>query len=432
MVLRLLSGQDSRAAGSGGRKSRVHKAILAGAAILIGTSAATSALAQCVETFNITGIDPNGVPTPAAQFFPLGNGTALSSFIATTNTINTAFLTNTSAFVSPSTGGVWVRGIAGSTETKTKSSATMDTSGAVFGPFVAPTGNQTCSSTVKQDYAGVQIGGDIGLIRGGSTGPNLSIGATGGYFHARTKDTTPGGTYNNPFSLAAPGLFSTPAGTFSETSAIPFAGVYAMFSQNGFIWDALGRVDFYQNALTDPANGLRDQSSDARGLSFTTNVAYTIPIGNSGIFIEPGAGFIVSRVSVDTVAVPGVGGLGTGFVSVNDIDSRLGRLALTLGTSFRSSGIGWSPYVTASVFHEFAGNVVATSTISGSATTGEGIHLISSIGRVGTYGQIALGTSAVFGDTGWLGYARVDYRKGENIEGVSGTLGLRYQFNTPR
>jgi len=47
---------------------------------------------------------------------------------------------------------------------------------------------------------------------------------------------------------------------------------------------------------------------------------------------------------------------------------------------------------------------------------------------VGTYGQFALGTAAVFGNSGWLGYGRVDYRTGENIEGWSVTGGLRYQF----
>ena len=49
--------------------------------------------------------------------------------------------------------------------------------------------------------------------------------------------------------------------------------------------------------------------------------------------------------------------------------------------------------------------------------------------RVGTYGQFGLGVAGQVIDTGWLGYARVDYRTGENIEGVSGNIGLRYQFN---
>ena len=48
---------------------------------------------------------------------------------------------------------------------------------------------------------------------------------------------------------------------------------------------------------------------------------------------------------------------------------------------------------------------------------------------MGTYGQFGLGTAAVLGNTGWLGYARVDYRTGENIEGWNVNAGLRYQFS---
>jgi outer membrane immunogenic protein len=39
-----------------------------------------------------------------------------------------------------------------------------------------------------------------------------------------------------------------------------------------------------------------------------------------------------------------------------------------------------------------------------------------------------LGVSANVVNTGWLGYARVDYRNGENIEALSVNGGLRYQF----
>ena len=37
-------------------------------------------------------------------------------------------------------------------------------------------------------------------------------------------------------------------------------------------------------------------------------------------------------------------------------------------------------------------------------------------------------TAAAIINTGWLGYARVDYRTGEDIEGWSVNAGLRYQF----
>ena len=53
---------------------------------------------------------------------------------------------------------------------------------------------------------------------------------------------------------------------------------------------------------------------------------------------------------------------------------------------------------------------------------------INSSGGVGTYGQFALGTAAVLGNTGWLGYGRVDYRTGERIESWAVNAGLRYQF----
>ena len=47
---------------------------------------------------------------------------------------------------------------------------------------------------------------------------------------------------------------------------------------------------------------------------------------------------------------------------------------------------------------------------------------------MGTYGQFALGTAAAIVNTGWLGYARVDYKVGEDVDGWSVNAGLRYQF----
>jgi opacity protein-like surface antigen len=52
----------------------------------------------------------------------------------------------------------------------------------------------------------------------------------------------------------------------------------------------------------------------------------------------------------------------------------------------------------------------------------------SSTTRVGTYGQYSLGLAAQVVNTGWLGFVRVDYRNGNNIEGWTGNAGLRYQF----
>jgi opacity protein-like surface antigen len=87
------------------------------------------------------------------------------------------------------------------------------------------------------------------------------------------------------------------------------------------------------------------------------------------------------------------------------------------------------------VFREFKGNVttnVAThfEAIPGGIFTAADNGTASiSTSRVGTYGQFGLGTAAVLGNTGWLGYARVDYRTGENIDGWNVNAGLRYQFS---
>ena len=49
--------------------------------------------------------------------------------------------------------------------------------------------------------------------------------------------------------------------------------------------------------------------------------------------------------------------------------------------------------------------------------------------RVGTFGQFGAGVSGQILNTGWLGYARADYRTGDNITGWDLTGGIRYQFS---
>jgi outer membrane autotransporter protein len=47
---------------------------------------------------------------------------------------------------------------------------------------------------------------------------------------------------------------------------------------------------------------------------------------------------------------------------------------------------------------------------------------------MGTFTQYGAGTAVVFGNSGWLGYGRYDYRTGQNIEGHSVNAGLRYNW----
>ena len=407
------------------------------AALAAGLFGSSQAWAQCTDNFNYATVNAPaiGQVSPISVGFPLGTGSTLSALTSTINTVNTAFLTQTTAFVSApgnpqpdqQGAGVWARGIGGTVETSTTSTGILTAPAGA----VPATGTQTCHTTTRQDYAGYQVGHDISILNGGGTGANWHWGVTAGYMEARTKDITPAGSFINPTF----GAFNTPAGRLNEESQVPFAGIYTAFTKGGFFLDGQARWDFYQNTLRDPNNGLLGQELDARGFSLTGNTGYNMQLG-SGWFLEPSGGVVFSRVQVDPLKVPGLQQtngpffFARGTVAVDDIESVLGRATLRIGTNFTSGGMAWQPFFTASVFHEFAGDVTVRSTPDPVLMPGfAGFQLTSSSsGGVGTYGQFALGTAAAIINTGWLGYARVDYRTGEDIEGWSVNAGLRYQF----
>jgi opacity protein-like surface antigen len=420
-----------RTARGAGVASRCSSWFGSGAALAVGLFGSTTVWAQCTDNTNVFAII-NGTGQPAQSLFPLGRGSSVSALIGTINTVDTAFLTTTSAFVSaPSNpqpdqpgGGVWARTIAGTADTNSSSVGTFDLS--KINPPIAATGTQNCNTTVRQDYSGYQFGHDISILNSGGSGANWHFGVTAGYFETRATDISPGATFTNLV-----GTFTTAPGTFSADLQVPFFGLYTAFTKNNFFADAQVRWDFYQGSLSDSANGLFGQRLDGRGIAVTGNVGYYVPLP-SNWFVEPSAGIVVSRVQVDPLNVAGVqgGAISRGTVTIDDIDSALGRASVRVGTSFTNGPITWQPYFTASVFHEFAGNVGARDVITGTGNPGlDNAVLTSSTDRIGTYGQFGLGTAAVLGNSGWLGYGRVDYRIGENIEGWSVNAGLRYQFS---
>lgn len=436
-------GNTRRISGKSRTKAKSGRVLLAGTSAIAVLAATTAARAQCVDNFNYFFNGPNG-NAPVSNALPLGTGTAVASLVATMNTVNTAFLTGTSAFVTApggarpdqQGGGVWGRAVVGTSETTTHSTGTFTVPAGVV---PAATGKQNCVTTTRQNFHGYQFGHDISALNISGTGTNIHFGATAGYFESKSKDNTPGGSFFNSVLGTA---FTTPSGTFEATSRVPFAGVYLAATQGNFFADAMARFDYYENRLSDTNNGLFGQPLNARGVSVTGNVGYNIALPGNW-FIEPGAGIVWSRVNVDQLSVAGVPlspltDFARGTVSVDQIDSLMGRLSITTGTRWSTGSIGWEAYLTGSVFHEFAGDVNVRSTLVDSGLTGpggvsvDGATLRSSIGRIGTYYQIGLGTAAKFGDSGWLGYLRADYRTGENIESISGNLGLRYQFQPPR
>jgi len=91
-----------------------------------------------------------------------------------------------------------------------------------------------------------------------------------------------------------------------------------------------------------------------------------------------------------------------------------------------------------SVWHEFGPDATASYLTCGDKGGGPGCAFFgggpitiagaTTTTNFGTFGQYSLGVAAQVAGTGWLGFARVDYRNGSNLEGLSGTGGLRYQF----
>jgi outer membrane autotransporter protein len=362
------------------------------------------------------------------------------STVSTINTVNTAFLTTSSAFVSSpagpkpnqESGGIWGRSVGGIVETTTSSTTTLTVTGLTGTPDPA-TGKAHCVTKDRQTFAGAQFGYDLAKLNNGGTGANFHFGLTFGYLQAFTKDTTPAAVYFNP-TLGVDEL--SPAGTVKETTKVPFVGLYGAYSQGRFFADAMYRVDFYQNSITDSLQGVDGLSQNARGYSLTGNVGYNIPLAG-GWFIEPAGGIILSRVQADSFALPKFGTLAVGnTVQIDTIDSALGRASVSVGKNISYGGVILQPYATVSVVHEFAGDIRVTQTSGPIFTNGGALcnpcfatdTFDSSIQRIGTYGQYTMGTAVVLGKTGWLGYGRVDYRKGENIEGVAGNIGLRYQW----
>ena len=99
---------------------------------MLGSSAAW---AECRDNFAVGGVPLPGLST----LLPFGQGGSVNSLVSVINTVNTSFLTSTSAFVSApggprpdqQGGGVWIRGMAGTVDTNNTGVTTIPS---VFNP----------------------------------------------------------------------------------------------------------------------------------------------------------------------------------------------------------------------------------------------------------------------------------------------------------
>lgn len=398
-----------------------------GAAFAVLLSGATGAVAQGVPpqtavtpncTFNSTATPFNGINNLNTIAAPAA--AVASSLASAIGNINTIFLGQQgSAFVSaPSNpgpnqpgGGVWGRAIGGEVNVKSTSAS----SGLAVVPAV-PAANTAittnCVNNQHSTFVGAQVGADIARLN--FSGWNIHLGTTAGYLSTRSSDNF--------------------AGTRTNFD-VPFWGTYLVATYGRFFADVLVRQEYYNIDFSAPGYGYNNQPIGARGVSVTASAGYNFALANNW-FIEPSAGFVWSKTKVDnfnSVGTPGI--LVSGTNSINDIESQIGRLSVRVGTTVTSGNMIFQPFATASVFHEFAGTVNSSfSTFPNSLFFNPPVGppasftQTSSTSRVGTYGQYSLGVAGQLANTGWLGYVRVDYRNGDNIDGWTGNAGIRYQF----
>jgi opacity protein-like surface antigen len=416
----------------------VRTGVFAGAVtIALGLLGSSAAMAQNCGNLNLTG------PIPfVGTLGPIGSGLSGGLAIsAAVSAANTAFLTQSTAFVSspgnakPNSegAGMWIRGVGGDLTLNSNTSINAAVSVPnIPGSGVAPgtsTGSTTCNTKFHESFGGFQLGYDIAKLNVG--GWNLTLGTTAGFLE------TSGNIVNgNVFG-----------GAFNSTTQAPFVGTYAAAILGSFFIEGKIQADYFQTTLDSPTATIFNQKVDAHGFTAALSAGYNWEIPNSTWFIEPSAGVIWSRESPDQLNMVNPvtnngpffqAGTFPGATQVNTIESVIGRVGVRVGTSVELDNIALSPFAAVSVWHDFGSNLTANYSscpfcffVTNPAVRIPVPSVLSaqlSTNNIGTYGQYSLGVSGQIKNTGWLGFARVDYREGPEMHGLSATGGIRYQF----
>jgi opacity protein-like surface antigen len=397
--------------------TRRKTSILAAATVAALASTSSAAWAACGVSLQNGPVILGNQSSLAAP--PSAAAAAISGAIAN---VDTVFLTQQgSAFVSAPAnpmpnqpgGGVWARAIGGEANVNT-TSVSVGTNTRLDTGATVDTSTTACANNTHESFAGVQVGADIARLNW--NGWNLHVGTTAGYLGSKETDDS----------------------GFSNTFQVPFWGTYVVATKGRFFADLMVRQEFYNISLNNPGLTFFNQPVGAHGYSISGSAGYNFDLGK-GWFIEPSAGFVYSKTSVDNFNNPGTTALAIpGMITTNDIESEIGRLSLRGGKTIETATVIWQPFASVSVFHEFAGNVTSNYTsLPNSAFLVGGIfgggvpqtfRQTTSTSRIGTYGQYSLGIAGQVVNTGWLGFVRVDYRDGNSINGWTGNAGIRYQF----
>ncbi|PNG26734.1 autotransporter domain-containing protein [Methylocella silvestris] len=322
-----------------------------------------------------------------------------TSIDAMLTALNTGFFQNASAFLSEPpdpgrnqwNGGLWIRVANGRNDISSTTTA------------YNTTGSASAPAKVRADFDGFQTGVDLGVANVEGTGWNTHLGVTAGLVSLRTNDLI--------------------LSNITSQANVPFIGIYAAVTGHNFFVDAQLREDFYALNLTNPAAFLNSSALNGTAVAANASAGYRVDLP-SAWFIEPSVAFMYSNLHMDSLRVGlDASGTSSGTLDFNPFESALGRAGARVGTTyvFEQAELALQPFVTGSVWREFAGDSYTTFSAGASSVP-------LSVTRIGTFGQVGVGVSGQVLKTGLLGFLRGDYRFGGNIEGYAVVAGMRYQF----
>ncbi|MBA8904058.1 autotransporter-associated beta strand repeat-containing protein [Phyllobacterium sp. P30BS-XVII] len=345
------------------------------------------------------------------------NGTAASSvvsgFIAAQNVIGSSFFKPSSGLISAPVDpdknqfglAPWIRTNGGMSKIDTKGTIYQPDGTAVEAP-----------ATIETSYYGYQVGLDAGVFNIQDTGGNVNFGLTGGQIFGKSDQKN-----------------------FANTTDFNsvFYGAYAAYTKGPFFLDFQVRQELmdYTVNVDDPVFKIKNGDVGGRRTSISGSTSYTLPYKDWSFI--PATGFTYSKSSTDDLFIPHniLLNQNEARVRFSDVESLIGFGGITVSRNFffKDDRIRLSPFITATAYHDFAGDINATLTMDPSSANP--VVLPVKTDRLKTYGEVSFGanllalTGKINGvDRLVIGSVRGDFQYGENIIGGSVTAQFRMQF----
>ena len=328
------------------RRLAVRKgATLGGTALAFAMLGSSGAWAQCTDNFNFFAF-VGGQPKPVQELLPLGRGASVSAFVSTINTVNTAFLTNTSAFVSApggpqpdqQGGGDGCGALPGRSTRKQRPPAGWTHQGS-RSLWIPPRADRPAIRPPGRTTPAYQVGHDISILNGGGTGANWHWGVTAGYSRPERRIS------RRPDLHPARIRWRASSRRPGPSVPIPKCRSWASIQPSpraASSWTPRSRWDFFRTVSPTRTTASSVRSSMPSGHVADRQRRLQHARWARGWFVEPSGGFVWSRVSSRSAqrnrAVPmPAARFARGTVTIDDIDSLLGRLSLRVGTNFTRS-----------------------------------------------------------------------------------------------